>query len=69
MDMSLKVASPATAATVRVPEIVPLPGLLLMAKVIESVAVVTRLPPASYTWTLIAGEIVAVDTALVGSTL
>ena len=69
IERSLKVASPPDAETVKDPDKVPLPGLLLMAMVIESVAVVTRLPPASYTWTLIAGEIVAVDTALVGSTL
>jgi len=67
--MSLKVASPLAAATVNVPDKVPLPGLLLMAKVILSVAVGTRFPPASWTWTLTAGEIATVETALVGSTL
>ena len=50
-------------------ELVPLPGSLLIAKVIESVAIMTRLPPASCTWTLMAGEMAVVDTALVGSTL
>ena len=49
MEMSLKVASPLIAETVRVPDKVPLPGSLLMARVIESVAVVIRLPPASWT--------------------
>ena len=69
MDMSLKVASPLTAATTNVPDNVPLPGLLLIANVILSVAVGTRFPCASCTWTLIAGAIGVVDTALVGSTL
>ena len=41
------VASPLPAATVKVPDNVPLPGLLLTANVMESVAVVTRFPPAS----------------------
>ena len=69
MEMLLKVASPLTAATVNVPDKVPLPGSLLMAKVMESVTVGTRLPPASCTWTLMAGEMEVVDTALLGSTL
>ena len=69
MEMSLKVASPLTAATTNVPDNVPLPGLLLMAKVMLSVAVGTRFPPASCTWTLIAGEIDNVAAVLEGSTL
>jgi len=68
-EMSLKVASPLTAAAVNVPDKVPLPGLLLMANVIEFVAVTTRFPPASSTWTLMGGLIGEVDTVLVGSTL
>ena len=67
--MSLNVASPLTAATTNVPDNVPLPGLLLIASVIESVAVVTRFPPASCICTWIAGEITAVETALLGCTL
>ena len=69
MEILLKLASPLTANTVNVPDNVPLPGLLLIARVMESVAVVTRLPPASCTWTLIAGEIASVEAALLGSTL
>ena len=69
MEISLKVASPLIADTVNVPDNVPLAGLLLIASVIESVAVPTRLPPASCTWTLIAGTIVLVDTVSEGSTL
>ena len=67
--MSLKVASPLTAATTKVPDNVPLPGLLLIASVIESVAVSTKLPKASCTCTLIDGAITTVDTAFVGSAL
>ena len=49
MEMLLKVASPLTAATTKVPDKVPLPGLLLMAKVMLSVAVGTRFPRESCT--------------------
>ena len=69
MEMSLKVASPLTTDTTNVPDNVPLPGLLLITSVIASVAVGTKLPPASCTWTLSAGEIVAAAVVLVGSTL
>ena len=69
MDISLKVASPLTAATTNVPDNVPLPGLLFMAKVILSVAVGTRFPPASCTCTLMAGEIDNVAAVLIGPTL
>ena len=69
MDISLKVASPLTAATTNVPDNVPLPGLLFMAKVILSVAVGTRFPPASCTWTLMPGATVAFATVFVGCTL
>ncbi len=68
MEISLRVASPLTADTVRVPDNVPLFGLLLIANVMESVAVVTRLPPASWTWTFMAGETLAVVAVLLGST-
>jgi len=69
MDMSVKEASPLTAATTNVPDNVPLLGLLLIANVILSVAVGTRFPPASWTWTLIAGVIDDVAAVLLGSTL
>ena len=69
MEISLKIASPLTAATTNVPDNVPLPGLLLIASVILSVAVGTRFPPASWICTLMAGNIGVVDTALVGSAL
>ncbi len=49
MEISQKVASPLTAETVNVPDNVPLHGLLLIANVMESVAVGTRFPPASWT--------------------
>ena len=69
MEISLNTASPLTADNVRVPDNVPLLGSLLIANVMESVAVVTRLPPASCTCTLMAGEMDEVATVLVGSTL
>ena len=69
MEILLKVAIPLTADTVNVPDKVPLPGSLLIARVIESVAVRTVFPPASCTCTLMAGEMEFVDTVLVGSTL
>ena len=69
MEMLLKVATPLTADTVRVPDNVPLPGSLLIANVIESVAVLIRFPPASCTWTSMAGEMEVTDCVLLGSTL
>src|ERR1700730_4548635 len=62
MDRLVKVAMPATAATVVVPERVP-PGPLLMARVTLEVAPV-RLPPASRTRTggdgvMVAGQATA----------
>ena len=60
MEMSLNVASPLTAATANVPDNVPLPGLLLIANVILSVAVGTRFTP---------GPASQVGSALLGSTL
>src|SRR5438034_3598551 len=50
-----KVATPLTAATVVVPERVPLAGLVPIATVMLVVAVVTALPWASWTATCIAG--------------
>ena len=49
IETLLKVATPLIADTVIVPDNVPLPGSLLMANVTLSVAVGTRLPPASNT--------------------
>src|SRR2546425_2337328 len=69
MEMLLKVATPPTAATVRVPESVPAAGLVPIARVMEFVAVVTRAPLASCTCTWIAGEIATVGAALEGWTL
>ena len=69
MEILLKLASPLTADTVNVPDNVPLPGSLLIANVMESVAVPTRLPPASWTWILMAGDMDWVDVVLFGSTL
>ena len=66
--MSLKVASPLIAATTNVPDNVPPPALLLMAKVMLSVAVGKRFPPASCTCTLMDGVIVAAAAVFVGST-
>ena len=69
MEISLKVATPLTAATVSVPHKEPPPGLLLIVNVMESVAVVTGFPKASSTWTWVAGEMDVVDSTFVGSTL
>jgi len=69
IEISLKTASPLTAATANVPDNVPLDGLLLIANVILSVAVGTRFPPASSTWILIAGVTDTVAAVFRGSTL
>ena len=66
MFRPLKVAKPLTALRVRVPESVPLPGLVPIAIVIEAVDVVTVLPPASWTVTVTAGVIEAKDAELLG---
>src|SRR5438093_11279898 len=63
-----KVAPPLTAATVVVPERVPLAGLVPIATVMLVVAVVTALPWASWTATCTAGVIAAPATALLGGT-
>src|SRR2546426_1073237 len=54
-----KVATPLTAATVVVPERVPLAGLVPIATVMLVVAVITVLPWASWTATCTAGVIAA----------
>src|SRR5207249_10198216 len=60
------VATPLTAATVVVPERVPLAGLVPIASVMLVVAVVTVLPCASWTATCTAGVFAAPATALLG---
>src|SRR2546429_661304 len=61
--------SPLTAATVVVPERVPLAGLVPIATVMLVVAVVTVLPWASWTATCTAGVIAAPAAALLGCTV
>src|SRR5881396_1896294 len=61
-----KVATPLTAATVVVPERVPLAGLVPIATVMLVVAVVTLLPWASWTATCTAGVIAAPAAAVLG---
>ena len=51
IDRSVKVATPLTAAFGLVPDKVPVPGSVWIARVIEVVAVVTVLPAASWTAT------------------
>src|SRR6058998_139445 len=63
------VATPLTAATVVVPERVPLAGLVPIASVMLVVAVVTALPCASWTATCTAGVIAAPAAALLGCTV
>src|SRR5205809_767302 len=69
MLRSEKVATPLTAATVVVPERVPLAGLVPIATVVLVVAVVTLLPWASWTATCTAGVIAAPAAALLGCTV
>src|SRR5438132_1155811 len=69
MLRSEKVATPLTAATVVVPERVPLAGLVPIASVMLVVAVVTVLPWASWTATCTAGVIAAPAAALLGCTV
>src|SRR2546427_454408 len=69
MLRSEKVATPLTAATVVVPERVPLAGLVPIATVMLVVAVVTVLPWASWTATCTAGVIAAPAAALLGCTV
>src|SRR6266581_792588 len=64
-----KVATPLTAATVVVPERLPLAGLVPMATVMLVVAVVTGLPWASWTATCTAGVIAAPVAVLLGCTV
>jgi hypothetical protein len=64
IDRSLNVATPADAATVKVPESVPLP--VLIATVIFPVAFVSTAPPLSLISTVMAGLIVVLVLAFVG---
>src|SRR3989442_176437 len=64
-----KVATPLTAATVVVPERVPLAGLVPIATVMLVVAVITVLPWASWTATCTAGVIAAPAAVLLGCTV
>ena len=63
------VATPFTAATVVVPERIPLAGLVPIATVMLVVAVVTVLPWASWTATCTAGVLAAPATELLGCTM
>ena len=65
----LKVATPFTAETVRVPDNVPLPGFAPNAIAMEAVEVVTVKPPASSTVTVTAGVIAAPAAVLPGWTV
>src|SRR5215212_9983769 len=69
MDRLEKVATPATAATVAVPDSVPPDGLVPMAMVTLSVADVTVLPRASWMVTCTAGVIAAPAAVFDGCTL
>ena len=64
-----KVATPLTAATVAVPERVPLLGLVPMATVMLVVALVTVFPCASWIATWIAGLIAAPAVTFAGWTV
>src|SRR5687768_12620870 len=69
MDRVGKLATPATAATVVVPESVPPPALLPMATVTLAVELVTVLPKVSWMVTWTAGLIAAPAVALEGLTV
>jgi hypothetical protein len=66
MERSGKVAIPLLAVCVKVPFKEPLPGLVLMAMVIEAELLVTTLFWASSTCTVIAGVIVVLTAVLEG---
>ena len=68
IDRPANVATPAMAATVCVPDKVPEPGFVPIASVTEFVAVVTVLPAASWTRTVMDGLIEAPEAVLVGCT-
>src|SRR5437588_743719 len=63
MESVGKLATPAVAATVLVPESVPPPGLKLMATVMVAAELVTVLPKVSWTTIWIAGLMATPATA------
>src|SRR3954462_8267548 len=69
MDRLEKVATPATAATVAVPDSVPPPGLVPMATVMFAVELVTVLLNVSCTVTCTAGAMDTPATAFAGWTV
>src|SRR3954470_3945490 len=69
MDRLEKLATPALAFAVAVPESVPPPGLVPIATVTLAAELVTVFPNASCTATCTAGEIAAPAVALVGCTM
>src|SRR5512133_2409999 len=69
MDRLVKVATPVTADTVVVPDSVPPPGLLSMARVMLAVELVTVLSKASRTVTCTDGEMAWPAVAFVGWTV
>src|SRR5262245_50547681 len=69
MERVEKVATPATAATVVVPESVPPPGLVPIATVMLAVELVTVLLKASCTVTCTEGAMLAPAVAFVGWTV
>src|SRR6185436_13015874 len=69
MDRVENVATPATAATVVVPDSVPPPGLVPMAMVMVAVELVTVLSKASRTVTCTGGAIATPATAFDGGTV
>src|SRR3954451_18525178 len=66
MERLENVATPATAATVVVPDSVPPPGVVPMATVMLAVELVTVLPKGSCTATCTTGERFTPAVALVG---
>src|SRR5687767_15881204 len=66
MDRLEKLATPALADTVVVPDSVPPPGLVPMATVVLAVELVTVFPNASCTVTCTAGAIATPAVAFVG---
>src|SRR5687767_5896561 len=69
MERVENVATPATAATVVLPDSVPPPGLVPIATVMLAVELVTVLSKASRTVTCTAGAIATPATAFVGWTV
>src|SRR5258706_10139800 len=69
MERLEKLATPALAATVVVPESVPLPGLVPMAMVMLALELVTVFPEGSCTVTCTEGAMATPAVALVGWTV